>query len=51
MLLYTNKDIAVPDEWAESTAHLIPDCEEVKLSNFSTSVHKVDTAVQYKTYD
>lgn len=51
VLLYTNKDIAVPDEWAESTAHLIPDCEEVKLSNFSTTVHKVDTAVQYKTYD
>lgn len=51
VLLYTNKDISVPDEWAESTAHLIPNCEEVKLSNFSTSVHKVDTAVQYKTYD
>ncbi|XP_015907907.1 mitotic spindle assembly checkpoint protein MAD2A [Parasteatoda tepidariorum] len=49
VLLYTSKDIEVPDEWADSTAHLIPDCEEVRLSNFSTSVHKVDTAVQYKT--
>ncbi|CAL1286588.1 unnamed protein product [Larinioides sclopetarius] len=51
VLLYTNKDVDVPDEWAESTAHIIPEYEEVKLSNFSTSVHKVDTAVQYKTYD
>lgn len=51
VLLYTNKDVDVPDEWAESTAHLIPECEEVKLSNFSTTVHKVDTAVQYRQND
>ncbi|XP_054710861.1 LOW QUALITY PROTEIN: mitotic spindle assembly checkpoint protein MAD2A-like [Uloborus diversus] len=51
VLLYTNKDIPVPDEWADSTAHLIPNCEEVRLSNFSTSVHKVDPAVQYKSCD
>ncbi|KAG8185449.1 hypothetical protein JTE90_022380 [Oedothorax gibbosus] len=51
VLLYTSKDMEVPDEWAESTAHFIPSCEEVRLSNFSTSVHKVDTAVQYRTCD
>ncbi|GFT62810.1 mitotic spindle assembly checkpoint protein MAD2A [Nephila pilipes] len=51
VLLYTSKDVNIPDEWAESTAHFIPEYEEVKLSNFSTTVHKVDTAVQYKTYD
>ncbi|GFQ64806.1 mitotic spindle assembly checkpoint protein MAD2A [Trichonephila clavata] len=51
VLLYTGKDVNIPDEWAESTAHFIPEYEEVKLSNFSTTVHKVDTAVQYKTYD
>lgn len=51
VLLYTGKDVNIPDEWAESTAHIIPEYEEVKLSNFSTTVHKVDTAVQYKTYD
>lgn len=49
VLLYTNKDLEVPDEWAESTAHLIPDCEEICLCNFSTSVHKVSPSVQYKS--
>ncbi|GFV25682.1 mitotic spindle assembly checkpoint protein MAD2A, partial [Trichonephila clavipes] len=51
VLLYTSKDVNIPDEWAESTAHFIPEYEEVKLSNFSTTVHKVDTAVQYKACD
>ncbi|KFM72511.1 Mitotic spindle assembly checkpoint protein MAD2A, partial [Stegodyphus mimosarum] len=51
VLLYTNKDITVPDEWADTTAHLIPDCDEVRLSNFSTTVHRIDTAVQYKSAD
>ncbi|GIY28337.1 mitotic spindle assembly checkpoint protein MAD2A [Caerostris darwini] len=51
VLLYTNKDVEVPEEWADTTAHMIPEYEEVRLSNFSTNIHRVDTAVQYKAYN
>jgi len=48
VLIYTNSDTAVPQEWGESDPCFIMNSEEVKLRSFSTSVHKVSAAVSYK---
>ncbi|XP_013780640.1 mitotic spindle assembly checkpoint protein MAD2A-like [Limulus polyphemus] len=48
LLIFMGKEAEVPNEWAESPPYLIPDSEEVQLRSFSTSIHKVDTAVTYK---
>ena len=50
ILAYTDRDVAIPVEWAESNARLIAEgqAEQVKLRSFSTHVHRVDAMVAYK---
>ena len=49
MLVYTGKNEEIPLDWEESDPHFIAQSSEVRLKNFSTDVHKVDTMVAYKT--
>ncbi|CCU97497.1 unnamed protein product [Malassezia sympodialis ATCC 42132] len=53
ILAYTDRDIEVPVEWADSNARLIAEgkAEQVKLRSFSTHVHRVDAMVAYKRED
>ena len=48
VLAHTAKDLDVPDTWTVSEGVNIPNCQEVRLRSFSTSVHKVDSMVSYK---
>ncbi|KAF8374003.1 mdf-2, partial [Pristionchus pacificus] len=48
VLIYTGKDTQMPQDWAESSACLIENAEQVQLRSFSTSVHSVQAQVQYK---
>ncbi|WFD38022.1 Mitotic spindle checkpoint component mad2 [Malassezia japonica] len=50
ILAYTDSDVEVPVEWAESNARLIAEgqAEQVKLRSFSTHVHRVDAMVAYR---
>lgn len=48
LLVYTDKDIEVPEAWGESGPQFIANSEEVKLRSFNTLIHKVDTMVAYK---
>uniref|UniRef100_A0A1I7USP6 NADH dehydrogenase [ubiquinone] flavoprotein 3, mitochondrial n=1 Tax=Caenorhabditis tropicalis TaxID=1561998 RepID=A0A1I7USP6_9PELO len=48
VLIYTGKETEAPEDWTESGACLIPNHETVQLRSFSTSVHGVNTNVQYK---
>ena len=48
ILIYSHKDLDVPQEWGESDACLIKNSEEVKLRSFSTNIHRVEAAVSYK---
>merc|ERR1711964_452777 len=47
LLVYTDKDTAVPQEWEETDAKLIVDAEEVRLRTFTTKIHKVESMVAY----
>ncbi|XP_077999676.1 mitotic spindle assembly checkpoint protein MAD2A-like [Glandiceps talaboti] len=49
LLIYTDKDADVPEKWTESGAQLIPQAQEVKLRSFTTTIHKVDAMVTYKS--
>ncbi|XP_064097345.1 mitotic spindle assembly checkpoint protein MAD2A-like [Macrobrachium nipponense] len=49
LLVYTNENADVPDKWGESAPCFISNSQEVRLKSFSTSVHKVDACVSYKT--
>ncbi|CAH1246426.1 mitotic spindle assembly checkpoint protein MAD2A-like [Branchiostoma lanceolatum] len=51
LLIYTDKDLQVPETWEESGPHFIAKSEEVRLRSFSTSIHKVDAMVCYKNAD
>ncbi|EDO33364.1 predicted protein [Nematostella vectensis] len=51
LLIYTDKDQNVPEMWEESGPRIINDSEEVRLRSFTTTVHKVDTMVSYKSGD
>ncbi|XP_071106873.1 mitotic spindle assembly checkpoint protein MAD2A-like [Haliotis cracherodii] len=51
ILVYTDKDMDVPDAWGESGPHFVVNSEEVRLRSFSTSIHKVDAMVAYKKTD
>jgi len=51
LLVYTDKDLEVPDTWDLSDPHFVQNAQQVKLKSFSTSVHKVDAAVCYKDFD
>jgi mitotic spindle assembly checkpoint protein MAD2 len=51
LLVYTDKNIAVPEKWADSDPCYILNSAEVKLRSFTTSVHKIDSMVAYKEAD
>lgn len=51
LLVYTDKESIVPKNWGETGPKFITNSAEVRLKNFNTHVHKVDTMVAYKTYD
>ncbi|XP_010073169.1 PREDICTED: LOW QUALITY PROTEIN: mitotic spindle assembly checkpoint protein MAD2A, partial [Pterocles gutturalis] len=48
LLIYTDKDLAVPENWEESGPQFIANSEEVRLRSFTTTIHKVNSAVAYK---
>ncbi|KAI8796653.1 mitotic spindle assembly checkpoint protein MAD2A [Biomphalaria glabrata] len=48
ILVYTDKDLEVPEQWGETGPHLIYNSEEVRLKSFSTSIHTVKAAVAFK---
>ncbi|KAK2852033.1 hypothetical protein Q5P01_008309 [Channa striata] len=48
LLVYTDKDLVVPDKWEESGPQIINQSEELRLRSFSTSIHKVNSMVAYK---
>ncbi|GAM22816.1 hypothetical protein SAMD00019534_059910 [Acytostelium subglobosum LB1] len=48
LLVYTSKDLAVPQKWEESDPQYIANSQQVRLRSFTTSIHKVDTMVAYK---
>jgi len=48
LLVYTDKDINMPEKWADSDPCYILNSAEVKLRSFTTTVHKVDSMVAYK---
>lgn len=48
LLVYTDKDLEVPESWGESGPQFIADSEEVRLRSFTTTIHKVDAMVAYK---
>ena len=47
LLVYTDKDIAVPGEWEDSDPRYISTSSEVRLRSFTTKVHKIDAMVSY----
>ena len=50
MLIYTAKDAAVPATWKESDAKMVKNSSEVMpLRQFSTNIHTVKAAVEYRT--
>jgi len=51
ILVYTDKDLEVPEKWNETGPATIANSQEVKLRSFSTAYHKVDTMVAYKHVD
>ncbi|XP_032364654.1 mitotic spindle assembly checkpoint protein MAD2A isoform X2 [Etheostoma spectabile] len=51
LLVYTDKDLVVPDKWEESGPQIIDQSEEVRLRSFTTSIHKVNSMVAYKKTD
>lgn len=48
ILIYTDKDLKVGEEWGETGANFIDNSVEVRLKSFSTLIHKIDAAVSYK---
>mmetsp|Transcript_26626 Transcript_26626/g.51919 ORF Transcript_26626/g.51919 Transcript_26626/m.51919 type:complete len:206 (-) Transcript_26626:97-714(-) len=51
LLIYTDNDVSVPQAWEESDPKYINNQQEVRLRSFSTTVHKVDALVAFKTDD
>lgn len=51
ILVYTDKNMEVPEKWSETGPAMITNSQEVKLRSFSTAFHKVDTMVAYKNVD
>ncbi|KAG9345530.1 hypothetical protein JZ751_008674 [Albula glossodonta] len=51
LLIYTDKDLQVPEKWEESGPQMIADSEEVRLRSFTTTIHKVNSMVAYKRTD
>ncbi|KAG4301323.1 hypothetical protein PCANB_002367 [Pneumocystis canis] len=51
VLVYTDSNSEVPDEWGDSDACEVYNAEQIKLRSFSTDLHKVDLQVAYKLAD
>ncbi|XP_059844494.1 mitotic spindle assembly checkpoint protein MAD2A [Hypanus sabinus] len=51
LLIYTDKDLEVPEKWEESGPQFINNSEEVRLRSFTTTIHKVNSMVAYKKSD
>ncbi|KAG5519078.1 hypothetical protein PMAC_002164 [Pneumocystis sp. 'macacae'] len=51
VLVYTDYNSEVPDEWGDSDAREIDNAEQIKLRSFSTDLHKVDLQIAYKLAD
>lgn len=52
ILFFTDKDIQLPSaDWSETTAHLIPNAEEVQLRGFNTKIHNLKALVAYKRFE
>ncbi|XP_056156674.1 mitotic spindle assembly checkpoint protein MAD2A [Lampris incognitus] len=51
LLIYTDKNLMVPENWEESGPQIIEQSEEVRLRSFTTSIHRVNSAVAYKRTD
>ncbi|KAI5479079.1 mitotic spindle assembly checkpoint protein MAD2 [Pseudohyphozyma bogoriensis] len=52
ILVYTDRDAAVPKEWIDSNPHMIQgNAEQVKLRSFSTNIHTVEALVAYRYGD
>lgn len=49
VLVYADADSDVPIEWGDSDAKEIKNGEKVQLRSFSTSNHRVDTLVSYRS--
>uniref|UniRef100_A0A8C5LR60 Mitotic spindle assembly checkpoint protein MAD2A n=1 Tax=Leptobrachium leishanense TaxID=445787 RepID=A0A8C5LR60_9ANUR len=48
LLIYTDKDLDVPEKWEESGPQFVSNSEEVRLRSFTTTIHKVNSMVAYK---
>ena len=48
ILMHTLQNCSVPEKWDETEAVIIQNAQAVKLTSFSTGLHKVDTVVNYK---
>ncbi|XP_069486774.1 mitotic spindle assembly checkpoint protein MAD2A isoform X2 [Ambystoma mexicanum] len=51
LLIYTDKDLDVPEKWEESGPQLVSNSEEVRLRSFTTTIHNVKSMVAYKRTD
>ncbi|XP_071808754.1 mitotic spindle assembly checkpoint protein MAD2A-like [Asterias amurensis] len=51
ILIYTDKNLSMPEQWEESGPSLVANSQEVKLRSFTTSIHKVEGAVSYRVDD
>lgn len=51
LLIYTDKDLDVPEKWEESGPQFVSNSEEVRLRSFTTTIHKVNSMVAYKKID
>ncbi|XP_043462757.1 mitotic spindle assembly checkpoint protein MAD2A [Leptopilina heterotoma] len=49
ILTYTVADCGIPKEWDETQPAFIANSQEVQLRTFSTSIHKMETIVSYKS--
>lgn len=48
LLIFTDKELSVPEKWEESGPQFITNSEEVRLRSFTTTIHKVSSMVAYK---
>ncbi|XKL61327.1 hypothetical protein PGB90_008384 [Kerria lacca] len=47
--IYASPEAEIPDQWDERGPCFIANSEELQLKSFSTSVHRMNTVVSYKT--
>lgn len=51
ILVYVTNDCEAPEKWAEAAPVVIPNSQNVQLKSFTTSLHKMETAVKFKLCD